>query len=318
MSLISVIIPMRNAEAFIRSAIESVLAQRGVELEVIVVDDGSTDQSVELVRAMNDPRVCIVPGPRTGISDAFNTGLAAARGEFVARCDADDLYPPARLAEQAKMLESKDDFGAICGYISTISRSGKLIAEQNTKHVAEDVTDELRRGVGRSHMCAYLYRASVLREIGGCRSYFVTAEDADLQFRLAEVTRVWYEPKPAYLYRLHDASITHVQHSAERAFFESMAREFQMQRQSSGKDDLMLGRAPQPPTSREGGGVSSSQQIQRILLGKAWAEHAAGRKSAAVSNGIRACLARPGTLSAWKSLAALVCKSSGKGVVKCA
>jgi glycosyltransferase involved in cell wall biosynthesis len=154
MNLVSVIIPMRNAEPFIRAAIESVLAQSGVQLDVIVVDDGSTDRSVEVVRGMNDSRVRIVPGPRSGISDAFNTGLAEARGEFVARCDADDLYPSNRLTDQAKFLAEHADFGAICGYFSTISETGKLVADQNAKQHAEEVTDELRRGVGRSHMCA--------------------------------------------------------------------------------------------------------------------------------------------------------------------
>src|SRR3954447_12910319 len=81
MPLLSVIIPMRNAEPFVRAAIESVLAQGGVELEVIVVDDGSLDRSVAIVKELYDPRIRIVPGPRQGISAAFNAGLHAAHGE---------------------------------------------------------------------------------------------------------------------------------------------------------------------------------------------------------------------------------------------
>src|SRR5205814_7748320 len=94
MPLISVIIPMRNAERYVRAAVESVLAQKDVELEVIVVDDGSTDGSAEVVRGIGDARVRIIPGPQKGISASFNAGLAEARGELLARCDADDLYPP--------------------------------------------------------------------------------------------------------------------------------------------------------------------------------------------------------------------------------
>src|SRR5437868_1666996 len=101
MAEISVIIPTRNAERYIRSTLESVCAQRDVDLEIVVIDDGSTDRSIEIVREVNDPRIRIIPGPQRGISAAFNAGLAEARGELIARCDADDLYPPDRLALNA-------------------------------------------------------------------------------------------------------------------------------------------------------------------------------------------------------------------------
>src|SRR5215212_5856836 len=111
MPLISVIIPMRNAETYVDAAVRSVLAQNGVDFEVIVIDDGSTDRSVEMVRRIGDPRVRIIPGPKKGISAAFNTGLEVAAGEFLARCDADDLYAPDRLAWQAKFLADHPEFG---------------------------------------------------------------------------------------------------------------------------------------------------------------------------------------------------------------
>src|SRR3954447_8019302 len=81
MPLLSVIIPMRNAEPFVRAAVESVVAQEGVDLEVIIVDDGSLDRSVHIVKEIADPRIRMIPGPRQGISAAFNAGLAAAKGE---------------------------------------------------------------------------------------------------------------------------------------------------------------------------------------------------------------------------------------------
>src|SRR5256885_5567543 len=101
---------MKNGEPFVRAAVESVLAQRGVELEVIVVDDGSTDRSAQIVREIGDPRVRIIPGPQKGISAAFNAGLAEAKGEFLSRCDADDLYPPERFGWQLEFLQKYPDF----------------------------------------------------------------------------------------------------------------------------------------------------------------------------------------------------------------
>jgi glycosyltransferase involved in cell wall biosynthesis len=309
MPLVSIIIPMRNAEPFVRAAIESVLAQRDVELEVIVIDDGSTDQSAEVVRGMGDPRVRLIPGPQKGISAAFNAGLATAAGELLARCDADDLYPPGRLAWQLAFLLEHPEFGAVSGSFATTDSRGKTIEQKQDAHAGE-VTDELRAGRGRSHVCAYLFRTQLLRDLGGCREFFVTAEDVDLQLRLAEITRIWHDSRPAYLYRLHDASITHVQRAAERSFYEQAARRFQEQRLSRGKDDLQLGQAPSPPTSDASAPVSAKQQIQNLLLGQAWAAHGAGAKCEAIKLGARAWMASPFSPSAWRSVLALLFKPS--------
>src|SRR6478735_6699673 len=82
---ISVLIPCRNAEPYIRSTLESILSQHDVDLEIVLIDDGSTDRSTEIARSLNDERIRIIPGPQRGISAAFNAGLAEARGEIVAR-----------------------------------------------------------------------------------------------------------------------------------------------------------------------------------------------------------------------------------------
>ena len=313
MSLLSVLIPMRNAEPYVAAALDSVLSQRDVQLEVVVIDDGSTDRSVQIVEQINDPRVRIIRGPRKGIAAAFNAGLAAARGEILARCDADDLYPPDRLAWQVKWLDEHADFGAICGSYSTITEKGALIAEQHHDEPAEEITGELRSGIGRSHMCAYAFRTSILRQISGCREWFVTSEDADLQYRLSEVTRVWYEPRPSYRYRLHAVSITHTQRSAERAFYAAMAQKFQEQRRKSGSDDLEQGKPPELKllTSEESSPHHPRDHIQKLLLGRSWKEHAAGRKLRAMTTGLRACFAKPRNLGAWRSLLALMLKRAG-------
>jgi glycosyltransferase involved in cell wall biosynthesis len=319
-SLISVIIPMRNAEPYVRAAVESVLAQKDVEIELIVVDDGSTDRSAEVVRGIGDPRVRIIPGPQKGISASFNAGLAEAKGEFLARCDADDLYPSDRLARQSQFLREHTDFGAISGGLSTMSHNGKMLVdsgEYSAHAIAAEVTDELRKARGRSHMCAYLFRTDLLRTLGGCREFFVTAEDVDLQLRLSESTRIWHDPRPAYLYRLHDASITHVQKSGERSFFEECARTFQKQRRERGSDDLQLGwPPPMPSRSQRGRGANTWNQIQRLLLGQAWAAHASGARWPALKLGIRAWVANPLNLGTLRSVFALALKPAAKPATK--
>ena len=311
MPLTTVIIPMKNAERYVRAAVESVLAQAGVELEVIVVEDGSTDSSAAVVGAIRDPRVRMIPGPRKGIAAAFNAALAEAAGELVARCDADDLFPPGRLAWQVEFLRQRPDFGAVSGSFTMMSHKGKLLAERKSYGGGTDVTDELRRGHGRSHMSAYLFRTALVRQVGGCRPFFVMGEDVDLQLRLSEITRVWYEPRSAYLYRLHDSSITHVQKAAERSFFEGCAMEFQKQRQQrpDRKDDLDLGRPPaMPPKLADSAPLTVKQQIQNLLLGQAWAAHGAGLKGEGLSLALRAWMTNPLKIGALKSVVALAVK----------
>jgi glycosyltransferase involved in cell wall biosynthesis len=104
--LISVVIPVRNGERFIGRTLQSVLNQSYQNIEVIVVDDGSTDSSLAIVRqvAANDPRVSCHSGPRAGVGAARNCGIAQARGEFVAPVDADDLWHQDKLLRQLNAL----------------------------------------------------------------------------------------------------------------------------------------------------------------------------------------------------------------------
>ncbi|HEY9663541.1 MAG TPA: glycosyltransferase family A protein, partial [Allocoleopsis sp.] len=95
---VSVIVPVYNAERYLSAALSSILKEQDVALDVIVVNDGSTDGSLNEVRKFADPRIRWVDNLGKGIADALNTGLAAARGQFVVRCDADDLYPANRIA----------------------------------------------------------------------------------------------------------------------------------------------------------------------------------------------------------------------------
>jgi hypothetical protein len=179
--------------------------------------------------------------------------------------------------------------------------------------VAEEVTGELRAGTARTSLCTFAVRTHLLRQLGGCRSYFTTAEDIDLLLRLGEVTRVWFEPRSWYFYRLHDASITDLQGNTLQQFFYRTAQEFAAQRRAGRPDDLERGCPPPVPAGAPGGRVSSGKHMQGLLLARAWAEHAGGRRLRALQTGLRACLAWPWSLGAWKSLAALAYKRQRSG-----
>lgn len=310
MPRVSVIMPMGNVAHFVRAALSSILSQSFNDLEVIVVADGSSDASRAAVRACRDPRLRMVEGPGTGVASAFNAGLAAARGEIVMRCDADDLFLEGRVAQQVAWLDAHPDYGAICGGFSILSQSGERVRELPTEAEPADITDELLGARVRTTFCSFATRVEPLRAIRGCREYFETAEDIDLQLRLAEVCRVHYDPGCFYAYRLHDDSVTHVQGTRRREFFERAAREFRIQRSAGNPDPLERGERPAPP--REASAVASSaEQVRGHLVGEAWRLHGEGRKMTALRIGVRALARRPTDRNLWRNVLALALKRSG-------
>jgi glycosyltransferase involved in cell wall biosynthesis len=116
--LVSAVVPACNAARTLRAAVESILLQTVGDIEVIVVDDGSEDDTAEVARAIADPRVRLVSQANGGASAARNTGIRHARGRYVAFLDADDLWLPAKLERQLAVLRSRPDVHAVhCGAI---------------------------------------------------------------------------------------------------------------------------------------------------------------------------------------------------------
>lgn len=305
---VSVIVPMYNAEPFILTTLTSVLQEKNVPIEVVIINDKSTDQSLEKILRIHDERIRIVDGPGTGISACMNVGLATAKGDIIMRCDADDHYPVGRIREQVNWLDGNPEYAAVCGRFSTMDSTGRLVTGMATGDMIEDITGELNAGKTRTHLCSYALRSDALNIVGGFRPYFVTAEDIDFQLRLGEVARVMYLPDTFYLYRLHDASITHTQGNMKRVFFENAARLFQAQRKASGEDDLQRGCPPQPPEVQSDKPGIAAQQLQGILTGAAWHEHALGNRFKSVCLGCHALRLSPRDMGLWWNLLALLVK----------
>jgi glycosyltransferase involved in cell wall biosynthesis len=296
---------MRDAAPFVRQAVRSVLEQEFEDLELVVVDDGSTDGSADIVEEVSDSRVRVVPGPERGVAAAFNAGVGAARGEVIMRCDADDFYTPGRVRALVEALDARPECGAVCAQFSTVDRSGRTVAHLRTGEVGEEITGELLAGETRTHF-----------NTGGAREYFESAEDIDLQLRLAGVCRVWYEPVLVHCYRLHDDSITHTVAAVRRKFFDDLARAMSRERAAGGLDAVDRGEAPEPPRG-DTPASKSGAQIQGMLIGEAWRIHERGDKPAALRLGLRALSRAPQSLRAWRSIAALLLKRAGRAPDSC-
>jgi glycosyltransferase involved in cell wall biosynthesis len=148
--LVSVIVPAYNAARYLRESIPSVLAQTWQDFELIVVNDGSTDATVALVEAFTDPRIRLVSQANRGLAGARNGGIRAARGDFIALLDADDLWHPEKLARHVHHLQSHPDVGVSYSASAFMDEAGRdMHLMQNPK--LKDVTPRdvfLRNPVG--------------------------------------------------------------------------------------------------------------------------------------------------------------------------
>lgn len=315
---VSIVMPMRDAERFVAKALESIIEQDYPHIEIIIVNDGSTDRSVQRVRSYlraarvpeEGRRVVIVEGPQRGIAAAFNCGLALAKGKVLMRCDADDRFVRGRIRRQVEFLQEHPEVSAVCQPYIAVDRRGRFIATLATDQAEGDVTQSLFEAKPLTHLCTFAMRTDLVKKIRGCREAFVTAEDIDLQLRLAQEGPICFLRGSAYEYRIHGASITHQQVDAQRLFYENLARDCQKQRALGQVDMVERGAIPSLPpgigTTRK-----ASEQLQGYLTGKAWALRKQGDMLGALSFGARAVAMKPNSWSTWRSSLALL--KPGKG-----
>jgi len=305
--LVSVVIPMRNAEDFIERALRSILMEKTVPLEVVVVDDGSTDRSREAIEAVGDSRVRVVDGPKKGIAACLNVAIANVRGSVVMRCDADDEFPQGRIARQFEWLQRHPEVDAVGGAFSTIDVNGVVLACVAHRHgpAAEAIDGELRRGVIRTSLCTFAIRRKVFERIGGFRESFETAEDIDFQLRLGEACSVSYVPHDEYLYRLHEASVTHSRSDRRRMFFDEMAIRLQRDRLTTGSDALMRGEILAPPAD-DGSFPNVRSHVHGMLVGQSWRDVRDGQIRIGLRRALQAISVRPTHIPSWTNFAKIL------------
>ncbi|MEO1275103.1 MAG: glycosyltransferase [Pseudomonadota bacterium] len=271
---VSVVIPAMDAAATLADTLRSVLSQPQLE-EVIVVVQPSSDQTLSVAQSTGDPRVTAIADDGRGIARAMNIGIARARGRWFAKIDADDLLPEGRFAWQVAALEEGGETtAAVCGRHGEIDERGRPIVEFEVMDSTAEVTDHYRAGKPCTHLGTFLCRLSAVRAIGGFRPWFTTAEDLDFACRLAEVGKITFLPRLAYLYRLSERSITHQQRAAERRFFNDQARRFARQRQAGGEDDLAAGKPPALPAPGDGPADGDGASTGRLSVRTQAAGHA--------------------------------------------
>lgn len=231
---ISILVPAFNAEKFISSTILSVKNQNFTDWEMIIVDDGSTDKTVEIVNsyAADDKRIKLFTQTNRGGQIARNVAFSHSNGEYIVLLDADDQILPNKLYRQAKILDEKSDYGLVYGDTWHCNDQMKRVQLESLKypgqHVSGDVYEKIINGNIFAVHSAMVRRKCIL-DVGLHDENPELIADWDLWIRVAEKYKFFYEPIPVAEYRFHNA-MSAKNDSAKKQFYQRMgvARKIQM------------------------------------------------------------------------------------------
>jgi glycosyltransferase involved in cell wall biosynthesis len=204
---VSAVVPVHNGAAFLERAVESLHTQTLADVEVVIVDDGSTDDTPAVIAdlAARDRRVRPFRQEHAGEAAAANRATAEARADLIARLDADDIAVPDRLERQVAWLDANPSVAALGGSIISIDRNDRKLRVHT--YPAGSVRETMSRGPAIAHPTAMM-RKSVLLAVGGYRAAFRVAEDYDLWLRMAEKADLANLPEVLTYYRLHPNQAT--------------------------------------------------------------------------------------------------------------
>jgi glycosyltransferase involved in cell wall biosynthesis len=202
MCIISVIIPVYNGEKTIQETIESVLNQTYTDFELIIINDGSQDSTLEIISSFKDSRIKVFSYANAGVSASRNRGISHARGEYISFIDADDLWTPDKLEAQLKALQENPQAAVAYSWTQCIDESGE--ASRRGSHISDsgDVYAKLLLIDFIESGSNPLIRKYALIKVGGFDEYLTHSEDRDLWLRLAARYHFVAVSSPQILYRV--------------------------------------------------------------------------------------------------------------------
>jgi glycosyltransferase involved in cell wall biosynthesis len=244
MPRVSLIMGVHDGERYLAEAVESVLAQTFADLELVVVDDASSDATSAILAGFSDPRLVVLrTDENLGLTRSLNRALAACTGELVGRQDADDVSDRRRIERQVAHLDAHPEVG-LCGtWALTVDPEGREVGVGRPPADAEALAAGLREENKIFHG-SILGRRRLFEELGGYREAFRYSQDYDLYLRAVERTRLTNVPEPLYRLRFHDGAISSTRHELQHRYRE-LARLLAAQRAGRGRDDLDDGADPE-------------------------------------------------------------------------
>ncbi len=236
---LTVAMSVYNGERFLGAAIESVLGQSFADFEFLILDDGSSDATAEILKCYErtDPRIRPIIRENRGLVASLNEMIGKARAPIIARMDADDICRPHRFERQLAFLSDHPDHGVVGSWSEDMGEHGEPMFRTGADHPLTH--DEVLATIaeGQQVIChpAAMYRRDVVRAVGGYHAAFRHCEDYDLWLRLASVTKLANIPERLLRYRRYDGQVS-ARHSTEQQYGTAIAQLAWEERQAGRSD----------------------------------------------------------------------------------
>lgn len=204
---LTVVIPVFNGMPFLPEAVESILFQTYQDFLLLIIDDGSTDDSLQYLNSLSDPRIEIRQQRNLGLCHSLNGAIAVIKSEFVARLDQDDVALPSRLEEQMAFLVEHPNYTCVLSNISRIDANSREFGYYQNSSLGS-VKDYHPKDYGSIVHSTICFRKDKFLEIGGYRQSVYPVDDFDLLLRFWEKEKVAVIDKPLVKYRIHSKAAT--------------------------------------------------------------------------------------------------------------
>jgi glycosyltransferase involved in cell wall biosynthesis len=302
--MISVLMPVYNAKRYVAEAIESILDQTFRDFEFLIVDDGSTDGSLEIIKryGRKDSRIQWLAGDNAGYVVRLNSMIQWAKGDLIARMDADDVALPDRFARQVDFLRSHPEVDVVGGAQEHIDSKGYPLHVHYDPQGHEEISELAMSGACPINHPSVIMRRKALLAAGGYEVEMMPSEDLDLWLRMGERGRLANLPDVITRYRLHGSSISATLQCRQLSQRQA-AVDGACDRRGITRRELEI--KPWRPVDR----VSQHQ----FLMNHGWAGFHQGDRLAAVHFGVAAVLLMPHSRTGWTLLACALLKMDRKG-----
>jgi len=208
MPKISVVMPVYNSERYLREALDSIINQSFSDFECLVIDDGSTDGSSDIIKSFNDPRIICITKDHSGLIDTLNQGIAQCKGDYIARCDSDDICEPDRFKCQVDFLDQNPLCVVVGSHAVAVDEHNKVMRVLDYPPINTRSIRTYALFHNPFVHSSVMIRKKVLDISGGYRKHYLHAEDYELWTRIIYKNECANIPKRLIRYRIHGAQVT--------------------------------------------------------------------------------------------------------------